>query len=80
MAERIYALHNLYEDQEPDLVADTVPAVLAWLGPSSDAAEPSSSFKVRLASLGEPGARATEDVALTFRSGASRPRSRCCCR
>jgi hypothetical protein len=62
MAERSYALQDLYEDQEPDLVADTIPAVLAWLGPSSDAAEPSS-FKVR---LGEPRAKAAEDVALTL--------------
>ena len=61
MAERSYALERLYEDQEPDLVADTIPAVLAWLGPISDGAEPSSSFKVR---LGKPGAKATEDVAL----------------
>lgn len=63
MAERSYALERLrlYEDQEPDLVADTIPAVLAWLALNSDSAEPSSSFRVR---LGEPGAKASHDVAL----------------
>lgn len=29
---RSYALERLYEDQEPDLVVDTIPAVLAWMG------------------------------------------------
>ena len=28
MAEQLYALEKLYEDQEPDLVSDTIPAVL----------------------------------------------------
>lgn len=74
MAERIYALQNLYEDQEPDLVADTIPAVLAWLGPSNDAAEPSSSFKVR---VGEPGAKTTEDVALRLEWNAQALEHRC---
>lgn len=61
MAEQSYALQGLYEDQEPDLVADTIPAVLAWIGTSIDHAEPSSPFKVR---VGEPGAKGAEDVAL----------------
>lgn len=61
MVERIYALQSLYEDQEPDLVADTIPAVIAWLGLSSDAVEPPSTFKVRVR---EPGARSAEDVTL----------------
>jgi hypothetical protein len=37
MVERTYALERLYEDQEPDLVADTIPATLAWFaGPRED--------------------------------------------
>jgi hypothetical protein len=47
MAERAYALERLYEDQEPDLVADTIPAVLAWLGPLRDRAMLPLSFEVR---------------------------------
>jgi hypothetical protein len=31
MADRVYALEDLYEDQEPDLVADVIPFVLVWL-------------------------------------------------
>lgn len=74
MAERSYDLERLYEDQEPDLVADTIPAVLAWLGPSSDSAEPSFSFKVR---GGEPGAIATEEVVLMLRWNAQALDRRC---
>jgi hypothetical protein len=48
MAERVYALERLYEDQEPDLVADTIPAVLAWLGPTGEAGAPRVSVKVRM--------------------------------
>lgn len=59
MAEQIYALQNLYDDQEPDLVADTIPALLAWLGPSSEGAERSVSFRVR---FGQSGARSTENA------------------
>src|SRR5580765_1810454 len=57
MAEQIYALQNLYEDQEPDRVADTIPALLAWLGSSSEVAERSASFRVR---LGPSGTRSKE--------------------
>lgn len=47
MAERAYTLERLYEDQEPDLVADTIPAVLAWLGPSQGGGALPLSFEVR---------------------------------
>jgi hypothetical protein len=74
MAERSYALERLYEDQEPDLVADTIPAVLAWLGLNSDSAGPSSSFKVR---LGGASARTTEDIVLMLRWNADALDRRC---
>ena len=74
MAGQIYALQNLYEDQEPDLVADTIPAMLTWLGPSGDAVEPSSSFRVR---LGKPGASPTEDVLLRLGWNAQTLERRC---
>jgi hypothetical protein len=46
MAEQLYALERLYEDQEPDLVTDTIPAVLAWLGATGEG--PALSFSVRI--------------------------------
>jgi hypothetical protein len=46
MAEQLYALERLYEDQEPDLVTDTIPAVLAWLGRNGES--PALSFSVRI--------------------------------
>ena len=46
MAEQLYALEKLYEDQEPDLVTDTIPAVLAWLGRNGEG--PALSFSVRI--------------------------------
>jgi len=46
MAEQRYALERLYEDQEPDLVTDTIPAVLAWLGATGEG--PALSFSVRI--------------------------------
>ncbi len=46
MAEQVYALEKLYEDQEPDLVTDTIPAVLAWLGRNGEG--PALSFSVRI--------------------------------
>ena len=33
MVERHYALENLFVDQDPDLVADTIPSLLTWLSP-----------------------------------------------
>jgi len=48
MAEQVYALERLYEDQEPDLVADTIPAVVAWLGSTREGREPSISVSVRM--------------------------------
>jgi hypothetical protein len=44
MPPRRYALERLYEDQEPDLVADTIPAVLAWVGAARESVV---SIKVR---------------------------------
>lgn len=74
MTPRTYALERLYEDQEPDLVADTIPAVIAWLGPDTDAVEPSSSFKVRL----DAGAkRRAADVMLALGWNAETLERRC---
>jgi len=42
---RSYALETLYRDQPPDLVIDTIPALLAWLPPSSTVT--TATFRVR---------------------------------
>ena len=72
MAEQLYALEKLYEDQEPDLVSDTIPAVLAWLGRAGE--DPALSFSVRT------GAKpAKEDTSRSSSSAPTSPRptSRC---
>lgn len=61
MAERIYALERLYEDQSPELVTDTIPAVLAWLAPSAPSDALDISFQVQSTPA---GAQTAEEVRL----------------
>jgi hypothetical protein len=63
MTERSYALERLYEDQSPELVTDTIPAVLAWLAPSGASEPPAISFQVRSTPA---AALVAEEVRLLF--------------
>jgi hypothetical protein len=56
---RAYALEKLYDDQPPDLVVDTIPALLAWL-PAPVSKEPRSpTYRMR---LGRRSGRVVEEM------------------
>jgi hypothetical protein len=66
--ERSYALEKLYDDQLPDLVVDTIPALLAWLPASEGKEEPAAAYRVR---LGRRSRRIVEEVlALSWNAAA----------
>ena len=73
MAEQIYALERLYEDQAPDLVVDTIPAVLAWLSPSTERAEHTVPFAIRVETATYPS---TKEATLTLAWNVAELRSR----
>jgi hypothetical protein len=56
---RAYALEKLYDDQSPDLVVDTIPALLAWLPRPASKAPPSAAYRMR---LGRRSGRAVEEM------------------
>ena len=48
MTEHEYSLERLYVDQHPDLVADSIPAVVAWLTARGSTQRSPVTFRVRL--------------------------------